>query len=58
MFGSFALTAAVFANVAKSGASPRTFGTGIPNHPFTTKEVEIFGYNLTAGDKIGVVNHL
>ncbi len=36
---------------------PRTFGLGIPNHPFTSDEVDIFAYNLNTSDTIGVVNH-
>lgn len=46
------------ASQASTSPPPRTFGLGIPNHPFGATEVEIFSYNLTKGDDIGVVNHL
>eukprot|EP00040_Diaphanoeca_grandis_P025793 m.143394 g.143394 ORF g.143394 m.143394 type:complete len:516 (+) comp30316_c0_seq3:97-1644(+) len=37
--------------------TPKTFGRGIPNFPFTNNEVEIFSYNISAGASIGVINH-
>eukprot|EP00039_Didymoeca_costata_P031306 m.34108 g.34108 ORF g.34108 m.34108 type:complete len:514 (-) comp8671_c0_seq2:2448-3989(-) len=35
----------------------KTFGKGIPNFPFSTQEQEIYAYNLSASDNVGVINH-
>jgi len=40
-----------------ASAMPKTFGKGIPNHPFTDVEVELFNHTLSAGSASGMVTH-
>ena len=35
----------------------RAFGTGIPNHPFTDVEAEIFNHSLPPTSTVGMVTH-
>jgi hypothetical protein len=44
-------------DVHATARRPRTFGKGIPNHPFTDVEVEIFNHSLAAGSSSGMVTH-
>eukprot|EP01046_Picozoa_sp_COSAG06_P047895 COSAG06_NODE_7053_length_2655_cov_4.975352_1_plen_159_part_10 len=51
------LLAAAGSAVDAAAGMPRTFGKGIPNHPFTTTEVELYNHTLSAGASSGMINH-
>ena len=42
---------------AAAAARPRTFGKGIPNHPFTDAEVDLFNHSLPPTSTVGMVTH-
>ena len=44
-------------STAATAPRSRTFGRGIPNHPFTDTETEIYNHTLAAGSTSGMVTH-
>ena len=51
------LCASAPASTAVGAGMPRTFGKGIPNHPFTTTEVELNNHTLSHGASSGMITH-
>lgn len=51
------LCASAPASTAVGAGMPRTFGKGIPNHPFTTTEVELYNHTLSTGASSGMITH-
>ena len=45
------------ASTAVGAGMPLTFGKGIPNHPFTTTEVELYNHTLSTGASSGMITH-